>query len=290
MDYFRKILQDASKSYDVTVVLTDEDFYNDDASVREDENILNIKRTTITYFIKKHLLSQLTEIQQNNLNKKYTALFRAEQINENGSTKRMFTNFIDKLIGCSMRCLKAKYNGNKEALSEYLAYPQDLNTVDEEVFYMNKFVYENVNVENLSKLVYDRYMQGDSITIISNAKKDEKELSEVKNIMHDKLEKGDSLSNVKDTLIAKDLKEEIGKRISKQTNRWYPDADTKPVVEKDSKKRKRSKGKKANKDMLLPTTTGGLDNSDDDSSTSSDAKFNKKLKKKKLIKKNYLIK
>ena len=48
MECFRKILNEASKTYSVTVVLTDDELYND-ASFKENNSIHN-RRTTVSYF------------------------------------------------------------------------------------------------------------------------------------------------------------------------------------------------------------------------------------------------
>jgi hypothetical protein len=89
MECFRKILNEASKTYSVTVVLTDDELYND-ASFKENNSIHN-RRTTVSYFIHHHL-SQLNEGQQEFLITKYSASVRTEQMKENRTTKKCSLN------------------------------------------------------------------------------------------------------------------------------------------------------------------------------------------------------
>lgn len=116
-------------------------------------------RSTIPQFVANHYSSSLTVDQREELIAKNSAKIKMEQVNENGATKRLFTSFIDRLIGCSIKCLTAKAKVDEEALSLYLSNPNDKDEIDIEEFAMNKFVYEHVDLDNLSKLVYNRYLQ-----------------------------------------------------------------------------------------------------------------------------------
>ena len=138
------------KHPDNNIVLTDEKLF---------EEATSKDKSSIAIFISSHFATLLSVEQRSEMIAKYNSRLKTEQVNENGRTKRLFTQFIDRLIGCSIKCLTAKAKVDEQALSLYLSYPNDEDELDIEEFAMNKFVFENIDLENLTKLVYNRYLQ-----------------------------------------------------------------------------------------------------------------------------------
>ena len=281
------------KHPDNNIVLTDEKLF---------EEATSKDKSSIAIFISSHFATLLSVEQRSEMIAKYNSRLKTEQVNENGRTKRLFTQFIDRLIGCSIKCLTAKAKVDEQALSLYLSYPNDEDELDIEEFAMNKFVFENIDLENLTKLVYNRYLQKTSTSSKNPAaennktkknsggtkiimektdptnsnKVDENLLTAVKSSIDGLIKEGKSIHTETADLIMTEIGRRVSCRVSNPPKLYSPSQNNNNNSESTSKPKNSFRKRKMGVKKMSPIDDEGENDSDD---SSEDDTINEKIKK-----------
>ena len=158
IEYYKKLLEEVKKNYDNNYEIP---------SFTDEEWCETLEKYHTLYRFIDKFCQNVSVVDRKILQKKYSEYLRAEQITEGKNLKRALVNYYDKLINASLRSIILSDSNSIDMellnlyrssnpltshdIERYLSTDQDL--------FMNKFVYKNMNIDKLTQLVYDRFIQ-----------------------------------------------------------------------------------------------------------------------------------